>query len=85
MFRYSTQGLGWSRRAILSGVFEMIARILVSMILVPKYGYTAVCFADPAAWIAADLYILPTCRLAYLNAVKVIEEEKRARSQMKLA
>lgn len=85
VFRYSTQGLGWSKRAILSGVFEMIARILVSGILVPKYGYTAVCFADPAAWIAADLYILPTCRLAYLNAVKVIAEEKRARSQMKLA
>lgn len=78
VFRYSTQGLGWSRRAILSGVFEMIARIAISVLLVPKYGYTAVCFADPAAWIAADLYILPTCRLAYLHAEHVIADEKRA-------
>lgn len=39
----------------------MIARISVSMIFVPKFGYLAICFTDQAAWIAACLYIVPVC------------------------
>ena len=27
--------------------------------LVPMFGYSAVCFASPAAWIAADLFLIP--------------------------
>lgn len=29
----------------------MIARILVSLLAVPAFGYLAVCFGDPTAWI----------------------------------
>ena len=59
--RMCTQGLGYSGLAIFSGVTEMIARISVSMIFVPKFGYLAICFTDQAAWIAACLYIVPVC------------------------
>ncbi|MBQ7371858.1 MAG: MATE family efflux transporter [Blautia sp.] len=59
--RITVQGLGFSGRAVLSGVMEMFARIAVALILVPKYGFAAICIADPAAWIAADVYIIPTC------------------------
>lgn len=59
--RMSTQGLGYSGRAIFSGVMEMIARITVSLVFVPLYGYTAICFADQAAWVAACFYIVPVC------------------------
>lgn len=69
--RLSIQGLGFSGRAIFSGILEMIARIVVSLEFVPKYHFTAICFADQSAWLAACLYILPTC----LWCVKKIERE----------
>ena len=57
--RFSIQGMGYSVFAILAGVLEMIARTGVAMGLVPVFGFSAVCFASPAAWIAADLFLIP--------------------------
>lgn len=59
--RMVTQGLGHSGRAFFSGVMEMIARTIVSLGFVEAFGYTAICFADQTAWIAACYYIAPTC------------------------
>lgn len=59
--RMTTQGLGYSGRAVFSGLTEMIARIAVSLIFVPLYGFSAICFADQAAWVSACIYIVPTC------------------------
>jgi len=59
--RMTTQGLGYSGRAVFSGLTEMIARILVSVIFVPMYGFTAICFADQTAWVSACFYIVPVC------------------------
>lgn len=61
--RMSTQGMGYSGRAIFSGVTEMFARILVSMVFVKPFGYTAICFADQTAWLTACCYIVPMCFL----------------------
>ena len=57
--RFSIQGMGFSPFAILAGVLEMAARTGVGLILVPAFGYTAACFASPAAWICADLFLVP--------------------------
>lgn len=57
--RFSIQGMGFSPFAILAGVLEMAARTGVGMVLVPAFGYTAACFASPAAWICADLFLVP--------------------------
>lgn len=65
ILRYSIQGVGYTTLAMLSGVSEMIARILVSMLAVPAFGYIAVCFGDPTAWMAADLFLVPTFIVIY--------------------
>ena len=57
--RYSIQGLGFSNLSLLSGVMEMIARCGVSLWLVPTFGFLGVCYGDPLAWIAADLFLVP--------------------------
>ncbi|MEY8317076.1 MATE family efflux transporter [Oscillospiraceae bacterium 50-58] len=57
--RFSIQGMGFSPFAILAGVLEMAARTGVGMLLVPAFGYTAACFASPAAWVCADLFLIP--------------------------
>lgn len=71
--RMVTQGLGYSGRAIFSGVTEMLARIIVSIGFAPVYGFTAICFADQTAWVTACFYILPTCLVCVRKATKKIE------------
>ena len=57
--RFTIQGMGYSTFAILAGVCEMIARALCGFILVPIFGYVAVCLASPIAWIFADAFLIP--------------------------
>ena len=57
--RFTIQGMGFSIFAIVSGVMEMIARILASAVLVPFLGYAAICMAHPMAWIFADIFLIP--------------------------
>ena len=57
--RMTTQGLGFAGRTIFSGVMEMIARITMALVFVPKYGYDAITWSDQVAWCAGILYILP--------------------------
>lgn len=69
ILRFSIQGMGFGTFAILAGVLEMIARTVVGRFFVPSLGYTAACFASPAAWICADLFLIPACLgcIAYLR------------------
>lgn len=72
ILRYSIQGAGYTGLAMFSGVSEMIARIAVSWYAVPVYGYMAVCFGDPAAWIAADLFLIPAFMYVYRKLKKMV-------------
>ena len=59
VYRNTLQGVGYSKAAMLAGLFELIARTLMGLFIVPKFGYTAVCFAHPFAWFMADLILIP--------------------------
>ncbi|MGM9588558.1 MAG: MATE family efflux transporter [Faecousia sp.] len=59
LLRFTIQGLGFSNLAVVAGIFEMIARGIFGLCLVPWLGFSAVCFASPAAWILADLFLFP--------------------------
>lgn len=65
ILRYSIQGLGYSNLSMLSGVMEMIARCGVSLWLVPALHFVGVCYGDPVAWMAADLFLVPTMIIIY--------------------
>lgn len=76
--RMVTQGLGYSGRTVFSGATEMVARAVVSLGFVGTFGYTAICFADQAAWIAACCYSVPTCLWCVKKSVaklKTVEEK----------
>ena len=66
IWRYTIQGLGFSSLAMLAGVAEMVARTAVAIVLVPVLGYFGAELSNPAAWIAACLFLYPayrwTCR-----------------------
>ncbi len=57
--RFLIQGMGFSMFAVLAGVMEMIGRTLVAVVLVPIFGFPAICFASPIAWILADAFLIP--------------------------
>ena len=76
--RFTVQGMGFSKFAILAGVCEMIGRSVVAFFLVPYFGYTAVCFASPVAWILADLFLVP----AYLYCAKTLRSLFEKNAQM---
>ena len=71
ILRYTIQGAGFTNLAMLSGVSEMVARILVSVLLVPAFGYTAVCFGDSTAWVFADAFLIPAFVYVY-KRIKLI-------------
>lgn len=66
VWRYTIQGLGYSTLAMLAGVAEMVARTAVAIVLVPLLGFLGAELSNPAAWIAACLFLYPayrwTCR-----------------------
>ena len=66
--RQAVQGIGYAGRAVFAGVVEMIARCCVSLLLVPHFGFGAICWSDQSAWITATLYILPVCILSVKKA-----------------
>ncbi len=70
LFRNSIQGLGYSSVAMFAGVFELVARAIMGFGFVNTLGYDAACIANPAAWIAADLFLVP----AFFVVVKKIEK-----------
>ena len=57
--RLSIQGMGFTRVAMLAGLFEMVARTAVALFVVPVAGFTGACFANPAAWVMADAFLFP--------------------------
>lgn len=57
--RFMIQGMGFGAFAILAGVLEMIARALIGIFFVPRFGFVAACFASPLAWIFADAFLIP--------------------------
>lgn len=76
--RMCTQGLGFSGRAVFSGVMEMFARIFVSFVFVGSYGYTAICCADQTAWIMACVYIIPMCLHCIRKVCREIETSSKS-------
>ncbi len=58
VLRLTIQGLGYTNRAIISGVIEMVARTAMSLFVVPVYGFLAICYTDQSAWITAAIYVI---------------------------
>ncbi len=59
IYRNGIQGMGYGVPAMAAGLFELAARSGTAIFFVRQYGYRAVCFASPLAWIAADVLLLP--------------------------
>ncbi len=70
IIRFLIQGMGFSTFAILAGVFEMAARTIAGLVLVPRLGFIGACFASPLAWIFADIFLIP----AYIHVRRKLQK-----------
>ncbi len=80
--RFSLQGLEHGFVAMFAGLFEMVARGLVALTFAQWYGFSAICWANPAAWIAACVLLIPAC-LAVFPKVRASIAEKRTAFELK--
>lgn len=74
ILRYSIQGVGYTRLSMFSGVAEMVARVLVSLFLVPALKFQGVCLGDPTAWLFANLFLVPAFFYVYKQLKKSSQE-----------
>ena len=65
ILRYTIQGPDTLTLPCFRGYRKLIARTLVSLFAVPAWGYFAVCFGDPTAWVFADLFLIPAFIYVY--------------------
>ena len=68
LLRLCIQGMGFTREAMFAGLFEMVARTGVALLVVPVLGFTGACLANPAAWVMADCFLFP-CFFHYMTTL----------------
>lgn len=59
LYRNALQGMGYGLVPMLGGIFELVARAGIIMAVAGRTTFTGVCLADPAAWIAALIPLIP--------------------------
>ena len=57
--RNALQGMGYGMVPMLGGVFELVARTLIVVLVAGRTTFAGVCLADPMAWIAALIPLIP--------------------------
>lgn len=67
--RLTIQGLGFTRVAMIAGALEMVARSGVAVLLVPIFGFSGACWANPMAWLFADAFLIP----CYFHVMKKLQ------------
>lgn len=75
VYRNALQGIGGSMSAMGGGVFELVARGAFGMWIVPAYGFASVCYAHPAAWLAACIILIPAFYLKLRSEIKKVNTD----------
>ena len=75
--RNMLQGVGFSFLPMLAGASELAARAVVSIGLVPVFGFDAACFASPVAWSAATVLLLVVYNVKMHGMKKRFEEGQK--------
>lgn len=60
LYRNALQGLGRGFVPMISGVVELLSRLIVILLVPKSAGFLGVCFADPAAWLFTAIPLVIT-------------------------
>ena len=78
LLRFTIQGVGFTTVAMTAGVMELIGRGAVALFLVPFLGYDAAVWANPVAWLMADLFLFP----CYITVMKWLRNRLKLTGQL---
>lgn len=76
IMRNTLQGLGFTYSNTIAGAGELIGRLSVAFLLTPVFGFPALCYSAPAAWLLADIPLI----IIYLRKKKqfrILASEKQ--------
>ena len=59
LYRNTLQGMGYGLVPMMGGIFELAARTIIVLLVAGRTSFRGVCLADPAAWIAALIPLVP--------------------------
>ena len=59
LYRNTLQGMGYGLVPMMGGIFELAARTIIVLLAAGHTSFRGVCLADPAAWIAALIPLVP--------------------------
>lgn len=59
IYRSGLQGLGKSNITVIAGVLELVMRIITCIFFAKYFHWVGVSIANPAAWLGADLILIP--------------------------
>lgn len=74
VYRFSLQGLEYGPVAMVAGFFELAARSTIALVFAPVWGFAVIRFANPTAWVAACILLLP----AYFTVMKKVRKKLQA-------
>ncbi len=72
VYRFTLQGLEYGPLAMFAGIFELAARSAIAIFGAPVWGFDIIRFANPAAWVAACILLVP----AYCAVMHKIRNKK---------
>ncbi len=85
ILRNTLQGLGFTYANTVAGTGELFGRIFISTVMAKIFGFPAVCFAAPTAWLLADIPLA----FIYLKKQRIFkqkaEEQKLSEGNKKVA
>lgn len=71
VYRNALQGIGDGLVPMLGGVFELVARALVVILMAKPFGFVGLCLAHPIAWCSALIPLMPV----YYHKMKKLSEK----------
>ena len=73
VYRNATQGLGIAIMPLGSGIIELVFRSTAAIVLAKYYGYEGMCYASPASWIGASVFLA----IGYYYFMGIIEKNHK--------
>jgi len=58
ILRNIIQGMGYATAAMIAGVGELVGRVFIALVLVRRWGFEAVRWSNPTAWILAAVLLI---------------------------
>ena len=70
IYRNILQGMGQVTAPLISGVAELVARVVCAFVLGHYFGYIGLCTATPTAWVAAAVVLYVGYKISLIKHVK---------------